>query len=959
MPADPAPSIAARRLLAPTLNTQGWSTRSPPTQASIKDLIAQRTHHSPLPPPSPALSESGFSVFDTPATHGSTTFHFEAHHRFAFTDEPFTPDLAANVAAVLDDEYNDERASHEDRVVLQTVQDHEDHKPCPYAGTPPFSPSQTSFATDRLSVQSTTTTDFSTCSPSPSPSIGSVRMATVTKVPMRPFAHPRESLSAYSILSESVEDATEDAEETIWDARALARNSFVDRLPHDLEANLHAGQPLVPEEEPASIDAASYEAVQPAVSAKEPNSLPKSGSEQSQLSGQSRKDSLETADGQISMDPAVKPEEDAMRRMKSILGPRTRIISEAPWDTDGEVLPVKPSSGRRSFDVLSMASSMANRAPTAKASKDATAWGHTVRSHSFSTLLSSHLLSDEDARECERGLAGLGIGLDTSPVLSPSESKRSFGSLRPSPSMSLGEPLPDVAAASLAAYAEHAMARPTSTRAGSAGRVPKVGRCPAPIYFDKASSSPLASPTGPSPPMSAPPSITLFAHASMLSAFESKASLPPSSGSPSSTSPSPSTPGALNALGTSPASSSTGSYFSATPGALPTTSMKAGGFGGHRLISLEEARQREIDRSAAAQRKAASTPPLETATDRGASRFRDPRTRDSTAESLSSRRGMQLPSAIVTSSPTGAPTSKALKPKKSGFLKRMMGGGSDKNHDRPQMPDPYRPSMSSSASILTLSSVTPASSLGKSSGLRIAESLSSSASTGRVAFAPALPTAANDRIGKRVPAPALSLRPVSMAFSAGLPADFLANSPSSGKNHSATSPSSIAHSSSLRSGGGQGLSPPSHSASLPILAGPLVSPQASSFKSSVSPNAPSSLFDNILPPSAGLATPSTPGVLAALPPSASGDAGPATPERFAALQDEYASAKRAWVRMQYELESQVQALEGEVQRLRAAGEQRCNRCGAGGAQGEEAKVLQRPRAKVTNGAGTRFGSNIA
>ncbi|BGP39828.1 hypothetical protein JCM10449v2_003780 [Rhodotorula kratochvilovae] len=966
MPADPAPSIAARRpggLLAPTLNTQGWSTRPASTQASIKDLIAERTHNSPRPPPSPALSESGFSVFDAPATPGSTTFHFEAHHHFAFTDEPFTPDLAANAVAAMGDEYDDERASDDERVILQPVQDHEGREPFPRAGTPPFSPSQTSFATDRLSVQSTTMTDFSTCSPSPSPSIGSVRMATVTKVPMRPFMDPRESFGTHSILSESVEDAVEDAEETIWDARALARTSFVDRLPHDLEAILRAGQALDPVE--ASAHNAPLEVTPPAL-AEEVGTLATSGSEQSQLSGESWKDTLEAAVGQLSADPAIKPEDDAMRRMKSILGPKTRIISRAPWDADADepvepVLPVKLASGRRSFDVLSMASSKASRAPTAKAPKEPTTFGKTVRSQSFSTLLSGRLLSDEEARERERGLAGLGIGVDTSPVLTPSESKRSFGSLKPSPSMSLGEPLPDVAAASLAAYAEKAMARPVSTRTGSASRVPKVGRTPPPVLLDMVSSAPLASPTGPTPPMSAPASVTLFAHARALTASDSKTSLPPSSGSTASNSPSPSTPGALNALGSSPASPSAGSYFSTVPGAPANPARKqASGFSGHRLISLEEARQRELDRSAAAQRKAASTPPLETVVDRSATRFKEPRTRDSTAESLSSRRGVQSPSAIVTGSPKGAPAPKTLKPKKSGFLKRMMGGGVEKHQDRPQMPDPFRPSIPSSSSIPTLSSATPASSLGRSGGLKVAESLSPSASTGRIAFVPTPTTDRSDRIGKRMPAPALSLRPVSMAFSAGLPADFLANIPSPLKSGSAASPPSTI-SPPLRPSA-FGLSPPTHSASLPILPEPLVSPHASSFKSSVSPNAPSALFDDIVPPSsAGLTTPSTPAFLGALAPFPSSDAAHATPERFAALQDEYASAKRAWVRMQYELETQVKALEGEVQRLRvAAGERRCDKCGADGARAEELKVsvLQRPRAKVSNGAGTLFGSVV-
>ena len=68
--------------------------------------------------------------------------------------------------------------------------------------TPPLSPSSRSYAgTDRLSVLSATATDLSDFSPSPTASIGSVRIATVTRVPCR-AGDRRISTGMASIASE-------------------------------------------------------------------------------------------------------------------------------------------------------------------------------------------------------------------------------------------------------------------------------------------------------------------------------------------------------------------------------------------------------------------------------------------------------------------------------------------------------------------------------------------------------------------------------------------------------------------------------------------------------------------------------------------------------------------------------------------------------------------------------------
>ncbi|GAA5904055.1 hypothetical protein JCM8208_003428 [Rhodotorula glutinis] len=943
-PATGSAAAPASGLLAPTTNAQPWATR--PASVQALKALDERIHASPRPPPSPALSESGFSLY-APVTPGSSTFHFEAHHQSYFGDEPFTPDLAASAAAATVDGFEARSSDEYDdaaKVVLEPVRDHDDREPFPRAGAPPFSPSQASFATDRLSVQSTAYTDFSTCSPSPSPSIGSVRMATFTRVPMRTFPPSRESVGARSILSEavdeSVEDALEDEDGIVWDAKALVRHSMIDadRLPQDLAALLRAKQGDEPHEQPFQDE------VTPSTVEHASEALPKSSSAQTQLTVESWKEGLDAAVGQLSEDPSMSPEEDAMRRMKSILGPKTRIISKAPWDLEAvaDDAPLKPLVGRRSFDILTTATRSPSRPSLAEAPKEpvaAATGGHRkyARSHSVNTLLSSRALSDDGRREPEQSLAGLGIGLESSRGLSTSDSRRSLRSLKPSPSvpLGLGEPLPDVAGPSLAAYAGRATARPAATRSGSAGRVPKVARTPASVVVVDQSSAPapLASPTWPLPPMSAPPTVSLFAHARALTASDSKASLLTSPGSAPSASPSPSTPNALYALGTSPASSVAGSYFSQVPGASagpppPPTAKPAGGFAGHRLISLEEARQRESERSAAAQRKAASTPPLETVVDRTASRLREPRTRSSTNESLSSRRGVQSPSAIVTGSPKGGQTPKAIKPKKSGFLKRMMGGGGDRHHERLPALDSFRPSLPSSTSILSLSSTTPGSSLGKSAGLQVtAGPLSSSASSGHISFLPAPPTESRDRLHKRDHVPALSLRPVSMALSAGLPSDFLATIPSPIVEDESPSPAMPTSAPLRLRSHSDKVTPPLRSAPLPTLAEPLASPYAASFNASISPGAPSILFDESPAwTSSSAATPITPAlfgnVSSALPSSPSSD--PA----LTALQDEYAVARRAWARMQYELESQVKALEGEVQRLRVDSARVCDKCGA-------------------------------
>ncbi|GAA6002529.1 hypothetical protein JCM10207_001164 [Rhodosporidiobolus poonsookiae] len=952
--------MAPSPLLVPSPNLVPWGTRSP-GGTSIKDLLAERSKNSPIPPPSPALSD--FSTWDSPAPIHSPTFHFEAHH--PFMDEAVSPDPN------MSDEV--------DGTVVFDVLRQENDQPLPplpsRVATPPVPHSPTSF-NDGLSIQSLTITDgFSDCTPSPSPSIGSVRIAQVAKIPGRPS---RLSISTSSIVSESVEDAPEDDGPPVWDERALARTSFVERLPQDLAAILQASAEVEQSVEKALPDELP-EPPAPVPPKKDETTLPKSASKESNLSGESWRANLDAATQQLAVDPAIKPEVAAMQRLTSILGPKTRIISKAPWDGEAAEEPA-PLPSRRSTDALSQRSFASKAKENVKPVKN-------LRSRSFS-VLTARRVNTNDPREQEEALKGLGLGLGVSTGMTGSDSKRSLkslikasgvltesdsfselptGTVTPPATVRLSERNPKHSSpAALAFPSRPVPERTDSSSSASSGKIPRSGRVPPPVIFDLVqSSSPLPSPTTANAPKSAPATVTIFpSRQDSVPKSGSKGSLltnpPPRSHSNTST---PSTPSAASGLLSSPkavpTSPTSASYFTSIPGSSSSGTASPPGFG-HKLISLEEARQQqEAERAVAAAR-----------------------TRESTADSLSKRRGVPTPTAITTSatsSPTPAPAppvatapAKVIKPKKSGFLKRMMGGG-DK-HDRPEMPsapvpesfrsmstsDSFRPSMSSSASIPTLSTTTPPSSLSRTTGLKVTES--PTAHPGRVSFFPTPVTDPNDRIRKGAspgPAPSLSLRPVSMAFSAGLPFDFLAaNSPSSPA--STVAPVPVMSTPTLRSPAQLASSPPA-----------VASPQASSFQSSTSTVA-SSLFDEVAPPS-GSTTPMTPGFSSLSLSTGSNSDDKPSAERLAALQDEFSQAKRAWKAQQWELETQVRSLQIELEKQReeVASSLRpveigdkCDRCGtvmqapvAETASGSTS-VIQRPRFKGNGGAGTLFGSGI-
>ncbi|BGP31873.1 hypothetical protein JCM10296v2_003651 [Rhodotorula toruloides] len=852
---------------------------------------AKREADEPASPSTPAVSH--LKPLATPTSTGLRS-------TIAFEDEEGTRSAA-------EEEDEDLR----DGTTVLPLEDNENRRSFRRSGTPPFSPSQSSFRTDRLSVQSTTVTDFSDCSPSPSPSIGSVRMAQITKIPHRPYA-PRMSLGATSVLSESVEDAPEDTEEAVvWDTKAVSRRSHTDRLPEDLAAILRAKDD--PEQSTCTVS--------PDVTVEEPSGpgsnhshetlaakIPASNSQNSLVSTESWKARLEGVADQVSADPAD--------RMKSILGLKVKVISKAPWDDIDAPRPAQPPETarpklleRKSLDMLT------TKRVTIASSDAPVVTSAPTHGRSFSTFTRRSAKSDERNKERDEALRGLGLNIGLPNGLAASESKRSLKSVfsSSSPPLPHSDSYPDVGAASLAAYA--GKVRPAAARSESSTKATRAAKNLAPVVFDSKAPShfPLASPTAAMPPVSAPPTVTLFGRRA-IPPSESKISLPVSSDGSAPSTPGPCTPSASTIL-----SPPGGSYFTAKPGAPSSGRITPGGFN-HKLISLEEARLRESERSAAAQRKAASTPPLEAAV-----RSESPRGRPSAVESIPMRRGISSPSAISTSPviAASAPTPKALKPKKSGFLKRMM-GVADKHAERPALPLALQASMSSSPSVATLdtASASAPATMSRSAGPKLVASIPPYASNTRITFSTPPAAESSERV-RRVPAPTLPLRPVSMAFSASLPSDFLAAGPSAHALAQSLSPPGA--SPILLSQQPASLSPPS---STSPLSEPLHSPQAASFKSSISPTTPS-LFDEHVTAS-GTTTPMTPAFSLSFPPSAepdrAGEGETISLTRYVALQEEFAKAKKAWLGMQYELEGRVKELVGEVEKARASGTE-CEKCG--------------------------------
>ncbi|GAA5909921.1 uncharacterized protein JCM6883_003134 [Sporobolomyces salmoneus] len=995
--------------------------------SNVRDLLKERRNTaSPLPPPSPGLSESGFSTFvDSPATIHSPIFNFAHHHQF--DDEPSTPE------------------QHRDRFDEGDSSFDSSHNtppppPLPLPNHPPPRLGITTDLDDRLAEPrspqlpaspSNNTENFSDCSPSPS--IASVRMAKVALVPHRrnfaPYDHSRLS-AASSMLSGSIaandleereqeeeeeeDDRFRDSAREEWTEGALEQSSFVEDLPKDLAKIMSAR--YQPTEDGTKTPVPTFSSnggrlptlqVPRRVSpppAQVPTKMQKSDSQESELSNESWKEDLDAAVKHLESDPNLKPDADAMQRMKSILGPKLKMVSKAPWDSDlgddeplASALPSTSSNAlpsRRSNDILSRHTPSPSNPSPATASKPSKERKENVkpaksRARSFSVLTSrknNNSTSAEEVKEREEALQGLGLGLSqvTSTPVPESPSKRSLKGLVKSysglPSCDSYYDLTTRAKSQLDfSGRRHGSAEeivsPVVTIVSErqrveAGQLRKSARAPPPVTFDLVSAQNI--------PRSAPPTVSTFArsesHASLI--VRRPSPHPSSSMASLTTSSGPSTPSALIPAPPSPTSPDAtrgGSYFTAVPGGgggggssqSPTAPYSFG----HHLISLEEARHRDTEN----RRKV--TPPSSRLPghDSLSSLSSKARTRESTLESVGTRKHSTTPPALQSSNSSPAttvsslPTPRSLKLKKSGFLKRMM-GGSDK-HDRFEVPTPVpildsssrvshseevRTVLASSASIpslnsVSVNSVSAPSSLSKATGVT-AQPLPPSpnptptlpTSSSRVAFGPTPLADPNQRIRKGgFVAPSLSLRPVSMAFSAGLPSDFLANLAAA---ETANNASNLASSSE-----------------------PVISPNAPSFKSAVS-NASASVFDEaVLSPSALPITPLTPTF--PLSPLASPGPNDNFATKYVALQEEYGKAKSNWKTQQWELESQIRSLQIELMKSKeekqkddqtasdSSDSDKCSACGASKVNNlATPSVISRPRFKGQAGNGTLFGS---
>ncbi|GAA5982074.1 hypothetical protein JCM10908_004727 [Rhodotorula pacifica] len=735
--------------------------------------------------------------------------------------------------------------------------------------TPPLSPSAQSFAgTDRLSVLSATATDLSDFSPSPTASIGSVRIATLTKIPCRTAAR-RVSTGMDSIASEDDDRAS--------DVAHHPRSSVMIG-----DATRRGSSPVV---------------VIPG--------------------GQARRSSAFRQPSSPQQSMIMPDSVDGEPLVSELLAPVTRVLSPAPWldlDDDENVPPVaaEPPRGKglttsRSLDLLGKFRPLPalEAKPEKTARREQPALGEQRRysgsahRRSASEAPLSRISSQNVPLAAARPLTPL--LLDSAVIGSGKGSKSRFKAPSSTPPSSASFP-----SASAVNLRSHTDKRSDLDISEYLERGPRSAR--------QASFEPtgLATPAAvePSPPLSAPAGVLLFARRGITTS-ESKMSLALSATSSPATTPSPLTPAALTSVETSPALASQESYFTAVPGA-PSAGAFPGGFG-HRLISLEEARLRESERSAAARRKAASMPPLEMP-DGGSAREGGqsaPRSKIK-GESLSSRRGVPAPGSLKTSGSSvvlEASSATVIKPKRSGFLRRMIGGGSSSGNsnslnDKASIsPDPSRPSMSPSVSTLCLSPT-----------LSVSASRVTEVPSPNVYEALSQPRISIQGTPERQDggdailqlststSPTLSLRPVSTVLSAGLPADFFADATLAPGPTSASPTWSWSHPNSPT----LSLSPPSASSSSHFgvldLAAPRVRP---------APDATTSPTSNLRASSIrGGGVYSSFDMINADPVASGGQTVPLA--QFVALQAEFCRAKSDWAARELELEAQVRQLKAQL-----------------------------------------------
>jgi len=179
-------------------------------------------------------------------------------------------------------------------------------------------------------------------------------MAKVALIPHRrnfaPYDHSRLS-AASSLLSGSIaandreeeeedededEDRFRDSAREEWTEGALEQSSFVEDLPRDLakimssrreqSTNDGAKTPVPPFSSGRLPLLEVPKKISPPPASQPPVKIQKSDSHQSDLSNESWKEDLDAAVKHLESDPNLKPDADAMQRMKSILGKNERLL---------------------------------------------------------------------------------------------------------------------------------------------------------------------------------------------------------------------------------------------------------------------------------------------------------------------------------------------------------------------------------------------------------------------------------------------------------------------------------------------------------------------------------------------------------------------------------------------------------------------------------------------------------
>lgn len=784
---------------------------------------------------------------------------------------------------------------------------------------PPVSPSTSVKRTSTLPSSPSYDLSLNSETSSPSPSIASFRIAQIvnkrvpTIVPFLPtplsFHGEQGSIksSAESSLHSRSSGSEQSEEPTLWDLRA-GRNAGSappradgTTFKEDRRAEEESSKVLSAREDSFAVELSSSSSsgftVKPIL---------RSESAESFASDSSRKGDLD----------AAVDSDDVARRMTTLLGallslsccwnctdlcfsagPKMKIISKAPWDLDGTEGPIDPPRRKSEASTRTLYPTTSSHART-KPSKDSVRSADDKpkfsRSRSFSALTLRNGSSEEDVRRSEDALRGLGLG-GLHAQESPPNPPRSPGLLPKPRSMtgsSRGRSFLDMddAPEGRAAELGGAFSFPPPTARGAVAAFDKSYKTtsrgsPFDIIVP---GSPLPSPPSALHPRSAPANITTFSaseRAYSRSSTVASLSIPSNMPSEPLSTRSPSTP----TFPSSPPSPS--SSFIPLAG-LDEASLPTSGGPGYTLISLAAARQRETDRvsAAAAQRKAML--PVEHIAGR-----EEVVRRASTPQRSRESSGGDLPPS----------SGKTLKTKKSGFLKRMMGG------DRPPvptlplerspevpavetfraLPDDYVHSTAASPPPVTISFPH------QSVDLRSAVAFKIQPAPPRRTNLLKMPS--SDQLGRGL-APALSLRPVSTFFSPGI-AEFLTDE----KADSYRTPASPSTS--------RGFSP-SRSPTSPDFSTPIQSPLAPSFRSSTT--AQSSLFDDRASFSSSVTTPLTP----AFSPSVSHfHSQPFSPTFDPKSLSDPAKQAQAWRKMQWEFETQIRVLKAQVERLKGEKEE--------------------------------------